>query len=137
MEESVFTKIIKREIPAEIVYEDENVIAFLDAAPNNPGHTLVVPKTPSRNLFSMTEEEWATLMRAVWKVAHAVKDAVGAEGVNVNMNNEAAAGQSVFHAHIHVIPRYEGDGHRLFTPGKYAHDTERAEVGGKIRAALS
>ena len=136
MEESVFTKIIKREIPAEIVYEDENVIAFLDIAPTNPGHTLVVPKKPARNVFDIDEESWGVLFRSVRTIARAVKEAVGADGANISMNNEPAAGQEVFHAHVHIIPRYKTDGLTPW-PKKEYKEGEKAAVAKMIRDALS
>ncbi len=135
MEETVFAKIIRREIPADIVYEDDSVIAFLDIKPNQAGHTLVVPKTYARNIFDIDEHTWSALTDAVRKLAPAVRDAVGAQGVNISMNNEPAAGQIVFHAHVHIIPRFDGDhgynaGH-TYAPG------EREAVVEKIRAAIA
>lgn len=135
MEESVFTKIINREIPADIVYEDEDTIAFLDITPTNPGHTLVVPKRPARNVFDIEERDWVALAKTVHKIVHAVKNAVGAEGVNITMNNEPAAGQEVFHAHIHLIPRYASDGFGAW-PKKTYGEGEKAAIAEKIRAAM-
>jgi histidine triad (HIT) family protein len=135
MEETLFDRIISHEIPAEIVYEDEHAIAFLDIHPNNPGHTLVVPKKHSRNLFDVDEEYLTNLILAVQQVAIAVRDAMGAEGVNIAMNNEAAAGQEVFHTHMHVIPRFKADGFKHFPQGEYKPG-EAQEVADKIRAQL-
>jgi histidine triad (HIT) family protein len=133
MEDTIFDKIIRREVPADVVYEDESVIAFLDIKPNNPGHTLVVPKNWSRNIFDMEDANLCTLITRVKKIAHAVKEALNADGVNIAMNNEPAAGQIVFHAHIHVIPRFIGDNreHKTYAPG------EAAAIAAKIRAALT
>src|SRR3989344_8724642 len=103
-------KIIRREIPADIVYEDADTMSFLDIRPNNPGHTLVVPKKPFRNIFDIDDETLAAVWRTARKVAKAVKDATDADGLNINTNNEATAGQVVFHYHVHVIPRFENDG---------------------------
>lgn len=136
MEDTVFDKIIKREIPAEIVYEDADTIAFLDIAPTNPGHTLVVPKKASRNIFDIDEADWLAVMKVVRKVAHAVKEAVGAEGVNITMNNEPAAGQEVFHAHVHIIPRFSTDGFGLW-PKKQYKEGEKQAVAEKIRGELA
>ena len=135
MEDTVFMKIIRREIPAEIVYEDDDTIAFLDREPNNPGHTLVVPKTFARNVFDSDEVVWQAVMRTVRKIAPAVKDAVGAAGVNINSNHEAGAGQSVFHLHVHIIPRFTDDGYTFWPKKSYA-EGEREAVGARIRAAL-
>ncbi len=132
MEDTVFAKIIRREIPAHVIFEDEATIAFLDIKPNNKGHTLVVPKKWSRNIFDMDDSDLCTLMKNVKRIAHAVKEALGADGVNIAMNNEPAAGQIVFHSHIHVIPRTEGDDrtHKDYAPG------EAEEIAKKIREAL-
>ncbi|HYF29358.1 MAG TPA: HIT family protein, partial [Candidatus Paceibacterota bacterium] len=119
MERTIFEKIVAREIPANIVYEDEETLAFLDIAPNNPGHTLVIPKAHSRNLLDISEESWLAVMRAVRKLAPIIKEAVGADGINLAMNNEPAAGQIVFHTHVHIIPRHEGDGFTHFPAGEY------------------
>ena len=105
--DDVFTKIIKREIPAEIVYEDEHTLAFLDIAPSAPGHTLVVPKKVVQNIFDTDDETLAQTMATVRKIAPAVRDAVGATGVHINSNHGAAAGQLVFHLHFHIIPRHD------------------------------
>lgn len=136
MERTVFEKIIAREIPADIIYEDEDTLAFLDIAPNNPGHTLVVPKTPSRNVFDISEDSWLAMMRTVRKLAPIIKEAVGADGININMNNDAAAGQVVFHTHVHLIPRHEGDGLKHFPQGSYAPG-EAEVVREKIRALIA
>ncbi len=136
MEDTIFMKIIRREIPADIVYEDADTMAFLDIHPTNPGHTLVIPKKPSRNIFDIDDETLSAVWRTTRKVAKAVKDAVGAEGLNITTNNEAAAGQIVFHYHVHIIPRFGNDGFRLW-PGKpYPNDAVAKEVADKIRQAL-
>lgn len=136
MEETIFSKIITREIPANIVYEDDETLAFLDIAPNNPGHTLVIPKAYSRNLLDISESSWLAVMATVRKLAPIIKEAVGADGINIAMNNEPAAGQVVFHAHVHIIPRHTGDGFKTFPPGEY-EPGEEIEVAEKIRTALA
>jgi histidine triad (HIT) family protein len=136
MERTVFEKIVAREIPAEIVYEDEDTLAFLDIAPNHPGHTLVIPKEPARNIFDISEASWLAMNRTARKLAPLVRDAVGADGINIHMNNEAAAFQAVFYPHIHLIPRHADDGFTHFPQGKYA-EGEAAAVADKIRARLS
>jgi histidine triad (HIT) family protein len=137
MEDTIFAKIIRREIPAHIVYEDDETLAFLDIKPNNPGHTLVVPKAYSRNIFDISEESWLAVMRTARKLAPAIKDAVSADGINVAMNNEAAAGQVVFHTHVHLIPRHHEDGFKHFPPGEYTKEGEDKMIAEKIRTALS
>ena len=136
MEPTIFDKIIAREIPAEIVYEDEETLAFLDIAPNNPGHTLVIPKTPSRNLFDISENSWNAVMRTVRTLAPLVRDAANAEGVNLAMNNESAANQEVFYTHVHIIPRHAGDGVLQFTKMKYEEGQMR-EIADRIRSLLT
>lgn len=139
MEDTIFAKIIRKEIPAQIVYEDEDTLAFLDISPDAPGHTLVVPKKPYRNIFDMEEAAFAPFMSTIQKVAHALKVVVGAEGVNVITNNEAAAGQIIFHAHAHVIPRTSGDGLKYGYGGeKQQASKEELEIlAAKLQAALS
>lgn len=108
--ETIFAKIIKREIPAHIVYEDDLVLAFLDIEPVNPGHTLIIPKKTFVNIFDGDEEYLAHMIKVSKKIALALKAAGLAEGVNLIMNNEAEAGQKVFHSHLHVVPRKKDDG---------------------------
>lgn len=107
MNKTIFEKIIDREIPANIVYEDDHVIAFMDAFPVVKGHTLVVPKQPIENIFDLDEDTGAKLMSVITKVSNAVKDAFEPAGLNVVQNNGAYASQSVFHLHFHIIPRYK------------------------------
>lgn len=135
MEDTVFTKIIRREIPADIVYEDEDTIAFLDARPNAPGHTLVVPKKQVRNIFDVDDETLAAVMRTVRKIAPAVRDAVGAHGVHINSNHEAAAGQIVFHLHFHIIPRHDRSEFEFWPPSDYPKG-DATTIAEKIRQAL-
>jgi len=105
---NVFAKILRGEIPAHKVLEDDDVIVFMDVMPQGPGHTLVVPKAASRNLLDADPDVLARLLPIVQRVARAVKDAFAADGVSVFQYNEAAGGQSVFHLHIHVVPRFDG-----------------------------
>lgn len=106
---TIFSKIIDREIPAEIVYEDETVLAFLDVNPVNHGHTLVIPKKPFVNAFDGDGDTLAHMMRIGQKIAIALKESGLAEGVNFIMNNGEEAGQEVFHSHLHVVPRLKDD----------------------------
>jgi histidine triad (HIT) family protein len=134
--DSVFSKIIRREIPADIVYEDENTIAFLDINPVNPGHVLVIPKKPSRNILDIDEADWIALMKVVRMLARAVQRATRADGINIDINNEEAAGQIVFHTHVHIVPRFKGDAH-VTRPHKSYPEGEAAAVAEKIRVELS
>lgn len=105
---NVFAKILRGEIPSHKVYEDDSVIAFMDVMPQGPGHTLVVPKAASRNLLDADPAVLAKLLPVAQKIAYAVKSAFAADGVSVFQYNEPAGGQSVFHLHVHVVPRFEG-----------------------------
>jgi len=104
-----FCKLVDKEGVASSIYEDEKVMAFLDVKPVNEGHTLVIPKTHYENIYEIPEDEIAYLYKIVKKVAVAVKKGINAEGISVTQHNERAALQRVFHLHVHVIPRYEGD----------------------------
>lgn len=111
MSDCIFCKIINGEIPSAKVYEDENVLAFLDISQVTKGHTLVIPKVHKENVFALNDEIAANVFSAVPKVANAIKAAYDPIGLNVLQNNGEAAGQSVFHFHMHLIPRYgKGDG---------------------------
>ena len=136
-EKTVFERIAAGEIPARIVYQDDVAIAFLDRSPNHPGHTLVVPRAPHANIFELPDDVAAHIFVVAKKVAAAVKTAVGAEGINIVMNNGEAAGQDVFHSHIHVIPRHPNDGGYRGLHNAYANDAEADAVAEKIRVALA
>jgi histidine triad (HIT) family protein len=105
---NIFAKIVRGEIPSHRIYEDDSTVAFMDVMPQAPGHVLVVPKAPSRNLLDADPATLAQTIPVVQKIANAVKDAFDADGVFVCQFNEPAAGQTVFHLHFHVIPRHEG-----------------------------
>ncbi len=137
MEDTIFSKIIRREIPADIIYEDEHTLAFLDIAPNAVGHTLVIPKKPVRNIFDADDATLAAVMRTVHLVAPAVRDAVGAKGVHINSNHEAEAGQEVFHLHFHIIPRRTREEFDFCWPKTSYEGTNPEELAQKIRASLA
>lgn len=107
MSDCIFCKIIDGSIPSTKVYEDEHVYAFMDVAPLTKGHTLLVPKQHVKDLFEMPEEVARNLYAAAPKIANAIKDAFKPQGMNTMNNNGAFAGQSVFHYHLHFIPRYD------------------------------
>lgn len=106
---TIFERIIKREIPAYVVYEDEKVIAFLDISQATKGHTLVVSKAPYRNIMDMPEEEAGYVFKIASRLSKVLKSVFQADGLNVLANAEERAGQTVFHFHVHLIPRYEQD----------------------------
>ncbi len=105
---NIFAKIIRGELPCHKVYEDDKALAFLDIMPRAPGHTLVLPKAPARNLFDVSADDLAHVSRVAQKIAKAAISAFGADGVTVQQFNESAGGQVVFHLHVHVIPRKDG-----------------------------
>ena len=107
-EPCVFCKIAAKEAPAHVVYEDDKVIAFMSIQPINVGHALVVPKKHYENIYEISEEDVAYLYKIVKKIAHAVKKAVNAEGIRIVQNNGEAAGQVIFHMHVHIIPMSRG-----------------------------
>ncbi len=133
-EKTIFEKIVAGEIPCAKVYEDVETFAFLDINPNSIGHTLVITKKPFRNIFDLPDSAAESLIRSVKKVAAAVKKATNCDGLNIIMNNEKAAGQIVFHAHVHIIPRKDGDW------GLHKHltykDGEMTEIAKKISVAI-
>ena len=105
---NVFAKILRAEMPCQKVYEDADTLAFMDIMPRCDGHTLVIPKTPARNVLDASPEQLAACMRTVQKISRAVMAAFGATGVTIQQFNEPAGGQVVFHLHYHVMPRHDG-----------------------------
>ncbi len=103
-----FCQIVNRELPSSRICEDENTLAFLDIWPQNDGHTLVITKKHYEYIYDVPDEEVAHLYKVVKRVACAVKKGIDAGGISITQHNESAAGQDVFHVHVHVIPRYEG-----------------------------
>lgn len=132
MPDCVFCKIITGEVPSAKVYENDNVLAFLDINPVNPGHTLIIPKDHFENLSATPEDVLQELVVTSKKVAAAVLKAAGSGGFNLTVNNGAEAGQVVPHTHFHVIPRFNGDGHRLWAGKAYAAG-EMEEMKEKIK----
>lgn len=132
---NVFAKILRGEIPCHKVHEDEHTLAFMDVMPQADGHTLVIPKSPSRNLLDADPAALGALMASVQKVARAMRSAFGAEGILIQQFNEPAAGQTVFHLHFHVLPRTTGIGLRPHS-GKMADHALLADHAARIRAAL-
>ncbi|ALK09247.1 HIT family protein [Blastochloris viridis] len=105
---NVFAKILRGEIPCFKVYEDAKTFAFLDIMPRAPGHTLIIPKAPARNLLDVQPDDLAEVIRTAQKIAIAAKTAFAADGVTLTQFSEAAGGQEVFHLHVHIIPRHVG-----------------------------
>ena len=107
---NIFAKILRGEIPCHRVYEDDRALAFLDIMPRAPGHTLVIPKAPARNILDVPADDLAHVAKVAQKIAQAAMSAFGADGVTIQQFNEGAGGQVVFHLHVHVIPRKQGVG---------------------------
>lgn len=132
----VFCKIVQKKAPASIVYEDDAVMAFLDIRPLNEGHTLVIPKKHYAFIYEVPDGEVANLYKVVKKVALAVKRGVNAEGITIAQQNERAAGQEVFHVHVHVIPRYAGKRLMRFDEAKEASEAELEKVAKKLKSHI-
>lgn len=133
---NIFAKLLRGEIPSHRVYEDDAVIAFMDVMPQGKGHTLVVPRAPSRNLLDADAATLAPLFSVVQKVAQAVKKAFSADGVTIMQFNEPASGQTVYHLHVHVIPRFDGIPLKPHS-GEMEKPDVLAENAEKIRTALA
>lgn len=131
----IFCRIVAGEIPAEKIYEDDHTIVFLDIAPCNPGHSLVIAKEHYENMEATPEELLYKIISAVKKVGVALKKGLGVEGYNIHVNNDPIAGQVVPHLHFHVIPRVAGDEHKLWKQGMY-QEGEMQAVAQKIKIHL-
>ena len=132
---NIFARILRGEIPSHKVYENDACIAFMDVMPQAPGHTLVVPKAPSRNLLDADNDTLRKLLPFVRRIARAVETAFDADGITINQFNEAAGGQTVFHLHFHVIPRHDGVALKRHEGGMESTDVLEANA-DKIRTAL-
>ena len=134
---SIFSRIARGEAPAVKLYEDAQTLAFMDINPAGPGHVLVICKEEYPDIFAIPPELLASVMRTVQRVAVALHATLQPDGLNIIQNNGAAAGQSVFHYHVHLIPRWEGDGiMRLWTPRRSDHAELRA-LADRLREALT
>jgi histidine triad (HIT) family protein len=132
---NVFAKILRGEFPCHKIYEDDHVLAFLDIMPRAPGHTLVIPKAPARNILDIKEEDFVHVARATRKIARAAMAAFKADGITVQQFNESAGGQVVFHLHMHVMPRHTGIA--LLPPASRKEDVKVLEDNAtKLVAAL-
>jgi histidine triad (HIT) family protein len=132
---NIFARILRGEFPCYKVYENEHVLAFLDIMPRSPGHTLVIPKAPARNILDIGDEDYLHVARATRIIARAAKTAFRADGITIQQFNEAAGGQVVFHLHVHVMPRR--DGAALLPPASRREDVNVLEDNAaKLIAAL-
>jgi len=122
---NIFAKILRSEFPCYKVYEDDHVFAFLDIMPRSPGHTLVIPKAPARNILDVSADDFAHVARGAHRIARAAMKAFKADGITVQQFSEAAGGQVVFHLHMHVMPRLNGVA--LLPPASRREDTKVLE----------
>jgi histidine triad (HIT) family protein len=130
-----FAKILRGEFPCYKVYEDDHVLAFLDIMPRVAGHTLVIPKAPARNILDITPEDYAHVAHATRRIARAAMAAFKADGITVQQFNEPAGGQVVFHLHVHVMPRHDGEA--MLPPASRKEDGKVLEANAaKLIAAL-
>ena len=134
--DNIFAKILRGEMPAAKVYEDEAALAFLDLFPQSKGHTLVLPKNPARNLFDVDPETLQALILRVQKVARGVRAVLQPDGLTVMQFNGQVAGQSVFHLHFHIVPRWEGLAMRGHGQAGMADKDELAALAKQITAAI-
>jgi histidine triad (HIT) family protein len=130
-----FAKILRGEFPCYKVYENDHVLAFLDIMPRCPGHTLVIPKAPARNILDITPDDFAHVARGAHQIARAAMTAFNADGITLQQFNEPAGGQVVFHLHMHVMPRH--DGIALLPPASRKEEPKVLEHNAaKLMAAL-
>ena len=133
--DNVFAKVLRGELPCHKIYEDEDTVAFLDIMPRSEGHSLVITKEKATDLFDVSPQALAKLMAVVQKLSPEIKEAVGADGVLIAQFNGAAAGQTVFHLHVHIIPRKEGTELKPHA-GITADQAQLVITAGKIRKKL-
>lgn len=134
-ENNIFAKVLRGEIPCHKIYEDEDTLAFLDIMPRTEGHALVITKETARDLFDIEPAALGRLMAVVQKLAPKIMEAMGAEGVLIQQFNGAAAGQTVFHLHVHIIPRKEGEALKPHA-GKMEDHAKLAATAEKLKAKL-
>lgn len=137
MSDCVFCKIVAGQIPSTRVFEDEHTLAFMDLGQVNPGHVLVAVKKHAENIYALDDEQAAAVARASTRVSRAIREAFKPEGLSVYQANGKAAGQTVFHYHVHLLPRHAGDGMELTWPVKNPPREKLEEYAGKIRAGLA
>jgi len=136
MSDCVFCRIVAKQIPATVVHEDADTLAFMDIGQVNPGHVLVALKAHAENVFALEEAQAAAVFRTVARVARGIRAAFAPPGLSVYQANGKPAGQTVFHFHIHLVPRHDGDGMNLTWPVKNPPRGKLEDYAAKIRAAL-
>lgn len=133
----IFCKIVAKQIPATVVHEDAATLAFMDIGQVNPGHVLVAAKAHAENIYALDDEQAGALFRAAAKVSRAIRAAFSPEGLSVYQANGKAAGQTVFHLHLHLVPRHEGDGMALSWPVKNPPREKLEEYAAAIRSRIA
>jgi histidine triad (HIT) family protein len=137
MSDCVFCRIVAGQIPSTRVYEDQLTLAFMDIGQVNPGHVLVAVKAHAENLYALDDRQAAAVASAAAQVARAIRDAFAPQGLSVYQANGKAAGQTVFHYHLHLVPRHEGDGMALSWPVKNPPREKLEEHAARIREKLA
>ena len=136
MDECIFCRIVRKEIPCYKIYEDNDILAFLDRNPVNPGHTLVIPKKHYETILNADDETLKKLAIAIKKISNAMYKGLKLNGFNIGINQFSAAGQVVPHLHVHIIPRKENDNLRLWPTREYESEEEKKRVQEKITRLL-
>lgn len=136
MDDCIFCKVIAGKMPSHTVFENDDVLAFMDIRPVNPGHTLVVPKIHATDMRESSDQELEQVLRVVKKIAPAILKTVGADAFNFTSNVGRASGQIVFHTHFHIIPRFSTDGYKAWEREDGAHE-DLGTLAGNIRDAIS
>ena len=136
MSDCIFCRIVAKQIPATVVHEDDHTLAFMDLGQVNPGHVLVAVKKHAENLYALDDVQAGAVLRSAARVARAIRDAFAPQGLSVYQANGKAAGQTVFHYHVHLVPRHDGDGMALSWPVKNPPREQLEAHAAKIRASL-
>lgn len=134
--DNIFAKIIRGDMPCVKVYEDEHILSFMDVFPQSPGHTLVIPKAASRNLLDASGKTLGRLIGRTQKIATAIETALSPDGIVITQFNGAPAGQTVFHLHFHILPRYTGRDMSAHASGQMADMDALQKIADKITAQL-
>ncbi|MCL2396435.1 MAG: HIT family protein [Defluviitaleaceae bacterium] len=136
LKETVFYKIIHGQLPAYKIYEDDDFLVIMDRYPNNLGHCLILPKIPARDIFDLNDNCAARLYPLAKKIASAVMDATGCDGINIIQNNSKAAGQVIFYFHLHIVPRYHEDDMRIVSHQKDFATEKFEDMAEKLKRGL-
>ncbi len=136
-EDCIFCKIVRRQAPSSVVYEDERIMAFMDIRPVSEGHTLIIPKKHFVDVFDTPNDELAAMYVLSKRIALAVKKATGADGITIVQQNGEAAGQDIFHIHVHIIPRFEGKKVPRFSDLEFANRENLDSNAARISKELS